>query len=166
MTSLRIFPQVGIRALGRGARIHACHAGLLPACSPSSPILDPMPNNLRSFGITADDVTRARHFYQAVFGWRFEPWGPPDFFLIHTGDQSDPGVQGLLHKRRQPVQGTGMTGFECTIGVDDIDDIIRAIEANRGTIVMPKFHIPTVGAGVYFNDTEGNFVGAMQYEKK
>jgi len=124
-----------------------------------------MPNNLKSFGITADDVTRARRFYEAVFGWRFEPWGPPDFYLIHTGDEQDPGVQGLLHKRREAVNGTGMTGFECTIGVDNIDQIIKAVEASGGKITMAKFHIPTVGTGVYFSDTEGNFVGAMQYEK-
>ena len=120
-----------------------------------------MPNNLQSFGITADDVSRAKTFYEAVFGWKFEPWGPPGFYLIHTGEG---GVQGLLHKRREPVNGTGMTGFECTIGVGDIDAIIRAVEANGGKIVMAKFHIPTVGQGIYFHDTEGNYVGAMQAE--
>ena len=123
-----------------------------------------MPNNLKSFGITADDVSRARLFYEQVFGWRFEPWGPPDFYLIHTGDENDPGVQGLLHKRREPVKGRGMTGFECTIGVANIDQIINAVEAGGGKIVMAKFHIPAVGTGVYFNDTEGNFVGAMEYQ--
>lgn len=123
-----------------------------------------MPNNLKSFGITADDVQRARRFYEQVFDWRFEPWGPPEFYLIHTGNRSDPGVQGLLHKRRDPVQGTGMTGFECTIGVTDIDATMRAVTAAGGQIAMEKFHIPTVGSGCYFHDTEGNFVGAMQYE--
>ncbi|MBX9601667.1 MAG: VOC family protein [Bryobacteraceae bacterium] len=124
-----------------------------------------MPNPLHSFGITADDVTRARQFYEKVFEWRFEPWGPPDFYLIHTGDSKNPGVQGLMHKRREPVSGTGMTGFECSFAVSDIDQISRAVEANGGRIVMPKFHIPTVGTGIYFHDTEGNFVGAMQLAK-
>jgi predicted enzyme related to lactoylglutathione lyase len=124
-----------------------------------------MPNNLQSFGITVNDVGRARKFYEAVFGWRFEPWGPPEFYLIHTGDEREPGVRGLMHKRREPVTGKGMTGFECTIGVADIDAIIRAIELNGGKIVMAKFHIPTVGTGVYFNDTEGNFAGALQEEE-
>jgi len=123
-----------------------------------------MPNNLQSFGITADDVSRAQRFYEQVFGWRFEPWGPPDFYLIHTGDEEDPGLQGLLHKRREPVKGTGMTGFECTISVDNIDATIRAIENAGGKIVMAKFHITSVGTGVYFSDTEDNFVGAMQVE--
>ena len=124
-----------------------------------------MPNNLQSFGITADDVSRARRFYEQVFQWHFEPWGPPDFYLIRTGTEQDPGVRGLLHGRREPVKGSGMTGFECTIAVDDIDATIQAIEANGGRIAMAKFHIPTVGTGVYFHDTEGNFVGAMQEEE-
>src|ERR1700677_2630636 len=42
-----------------------------------------MPNNLSSFAIHVDDTDRARAFYEAVFGWRFEAWGPPDFYLIH-----------------------------------------------------------------------------------
>ena len=123
-----------------------------------------MPNNISAFSIHGDDVTRARRFYEQVFGWRFEPWGPPEFYLIHTGDEKDPGVMGLMHKRREPVTGTGMIGFECTIGVDNIDKTIRAIEGSGGKITMAKFQIPTVGTGVYFQDTEGNIVGAMQYE--
>jgi predicted enzyme related to lactoylglutathione lyase len=124
----------------------------------------PMPNNLARFAINADDVSRARRFYEQVFGWRFEPWGPPDFYLIQTGDEPAPGVGGLLQGRRELVKGVRMVGYECTIGVEDIDATIRAINANNGKIAMPKFQIPTVGAGVYFNDTEGNVVGAMQYE--
>ena len=30
---------------------------------------------------------------------------------------------------------------------------------------MPKFHIPTVGTLIFFEDTEGNVVGAMQYDE-
>jgi predicted enzyme related to lactoylglutathione lyase len=123
-----------------------------------------MPNNLARFAINADDVSRARRFYEQVFGWRFEPWGPPDFYLIHTGDEKEPGVGGLLHQRRELVKGVRMIGYECTIGVDNIDETIRAIGAANGKLAMPKFHIPTVGSGVYFNDPEGNVVAAVQYE--
>jgi predicted enzyme related to lactoylglutathione lyase len=123
-----------------------------------------MPNNLARFAIGADDVPRARHFYEQVFGWQFEPWGPPNFYLIETGEEHIRPVGGLLQQRRELVPGNKMVGFECTIGVDDIDRTIHAIEANGGKIAMAKFHIPTVGKGVYFFDTEGNVVGAMQYE--
>jgi predicted enzyme related to lactoylglutathione lyase len=123
-----------------------------------------MPNNIANFGINADDVARARRFYEQAFGWRFNPWGPPGFYLIETGDERDPGVGGLMHERREIVKGARMIGYECTIGVPDIDATIRAIESHGGKIAMAKFHIPTVGSGVYFTDPEGNIAGAMQYE--
>ena len=123
-----------------------------------------MPNNLSFFSIHADDIPRARKFYESTFGWRFEPWGPPGFYLIHTGNEASPGILGSLSNRREPVTGTGMTGFECTIAVDDIDATIKAATANGGKMAMDKFSIPTVGTGCYLFDTEGNRVGAMQYE--
>ena len=123
-----------------------------------------MPNNLRNFSINADDVPRARRFYEQVFGWRFEAWGPPNFYLIQTSDDPGPVAGGLMQQRRELVKGARMIGFECSIGVADIDATIRAIEANGGKITMAKFHIPTVGSGVYFTDTEGNVACAMQYE--
>jgi predicted enzyme related to lactoylglutathione lyase len=125
-----------------------------------------MANNLASFAIHCDDVARARAFYEKVFGWRFEPWGPPDFYLIHTGDDAEPGIQGLLQKRQHPRKGEGLNGFECTISVDDLDAIVASVEPAGGKMTMPKFHIPTVGTLVRFLDTEGNDVGAMKYDAR
>ena len=123
-----------------------------------------MPNNLASFAIHVDDVDRARRFYEAVFGWVFEPWGPPGFYLIHTGDEAPPGIQGLMHKRQVPRTGTGLNGIEPSFSVDDVDAIAALVEANGGTITYAKGVIPTVGALIRFLDTEGNDIGAMQYE--
>jgi predicted enzyme related to lactoylglutathione lyase len=124
-----------------------------------------MPNNVKHFAVHADDVERARKFYESVMSWQFTAWGPPGFFLIKTGTDKDPGLHGALQARREIVAGKPTFGFECTIGVESIDDTIAAIEANGGKIVMPKFHIPTVGTLIFFEDTEGNVVGAMQYEE-
>ena len=123
-----------------------------------------MPNNLASFAIHVDDTDRAVAFYEAVFGWVFEPWGPPGFYLIRTGDEASPGVQGLMHKRLEPRTGTGLNGFEPTFSVDDVDAVAEAVRANGGTVTMEKSHIPTVGTLIRFLDTEGNDVGAMRYE--
>jgi hypothetical protein len=123
-----------------------------------------MPANLASFAIHVDDTDRARRFYEAVFGWEFEPWGPPGFYLIHTGDEASPGVQGLMHARAEPRTGTGLNGVEPTFSVDDLDAIIAAVEANGGKVMGQKWPIPTVGVLVRFLDTEGNDIGAMKYE--
>lgn len=124
-----------------------------------------MPNNVKHFSINADNVARARKFYENAFGWKFTPWGPPNFYLIRTGSEDDPGLHGALQGRREIVAGKPMFGFECTIGVASIDETIAAVEANGGKIVMPKFEIPTVGTLIFFEDTEGTVVGAMQYEE-
>jgi predicted enzyme related to lactoylglutathione lyase len=130
----------------------------------SVPKESPVGNHIRHFAVHAADVARARRFYAAVFAWRFEPWGPPDFYLIHTGDEGDKGVQGALQGRQTPLSGTGMRGFECTIGVEDLDAIIVKIEQHGGRLLSPPFKIPGVGTGAFFEDTEGNRVGIMQYD--
>lgn len=124
-----------------------------------------MTANLAAFAIHVDDTERAIAFYEAVFGWRFEPWGPPGFYLIHTGTDESPGVMGLMHKRQEPRTGTGLNGFEPTFSVDDLDAVIAAVEANGGTMIFGKSPIPTVGVLARFLDTEGNDVGAMKYEQ-
>jgi len=123
-----------------------------------------MPNHISFFAINADQVPRARTFYESVFRWSFEPWGPPGFYLIDTGKEQKAVARGGLQERRELVPGQKMVGFECTISVADIDATIRAIEANGGRIVAPKFHIPTVGTVAYFVDTEANIVGVIQQD--
>ena len=125
-----------------------------------------MPNHLSHFAINTDDLPRTRRFYERVFGWRFEPWGPPDFYLIHTGPPDDPGVAGALHKRRELAPGLRTAGFECTIGVDSADAIAQAAEEHGGKVLMAKTRLPTVGELVWLQDPGGNVVGAMKYEEE
>jgi predicted enzyme related to lactoylglutathione lyase len=122
-----------------------------------------MPNNIVHFQVLADDLGRCRRFYERVFGWRFSPWGPPDFYMIQTGPDDSPGIHGSLAKRHHPLHASGAFGFECTISVDDVDAIARAVEANGGKLVFPKTEIPAVGELIQFQDTEGNAVSAMRY---
>ena len=114
----------------------------------------------RSIAINADDVGRAKAFYEAVFGWSFQPWGPPDFYNTLTPG----GVMAAVQKRREIVPGVRMTAYECTIGVDNLAETLAAIAAAGGRVVAGPFTIPTVGELAFFQDPEGNIAGAMQYE--
>ena len=58
-----------------------------------------------------------------------------------------------------------MIGFECTIGVASIDDTAKAVLASGGKVVMDKSVIVGVGTLMFFQDTEGNVFGAMQFDK-
>jgi uncharacterized protein len=128
-----------------------------------------MPSQVAHFAINADDISRARRFYENVFGWKFKAWGPPGFYKIETGAApSKPAstrLQGALQQRREIVPGVPMRCFECTISVEDIDAAAAAVKANGGIIVMPKCTLSGVGQLLFFQDTEGNIAGAMQYDQ-
>ena len=119
-----------------------------------------MPNTLSHFAINADDVGRARRFYEGVFGWRCKPFGPPGFFQIETGAS---GPMGALQQRRQLKADAPTFGFECTIAVADVEATAAEVVAHGGRVIMEKSIIQGVGALMFFEDTEGNVVGAMQY---
>jgi hypothetical protein len=119
-----------------------------------------MPATLRHFAINADDVPRARSFYETVFGWSFTPRGPPGFYQTRSAGQ---GFVGALQGRRD-IGGKTMPGMEISFGVEDIKATVAAIEANGGQVIMQPFRIEGVGELIFFQDTEGNIAGAMQYE--
>ena len=121
-----------------------------------------MPAKMHHFSINADNVERAKGFYESVFDWKFETWGPPDFYII---DAAVSGVGGALQARREITPGARMLGFEATMAVEDIAATIAAVEAAGGKIVMQPYRIPGVGELIWFEDTEGNLVGAMRYDQ-
>jgi len=110
------------------------------------------------FEIHVDDPDRAGKFYREVFDWKFQKWeGPVEYWLITTGESTEPGINGGMMRRRDP-QGNVYN----TIEVNNIDAYIASIQKHGGTIVVPKMPIPGVGWLAYFKDTEGNIGGVMQ----
>ena len=110
------------------------------------------------FEIHADDTDRASKFYSDVFDWKFQKWdGPMDYWLVQTGEESEPGINGGLMKRRDPAGRVYNT-----IGVHDLAAQIDKVTAAGGQIVVPTMAVPGVGWLAYFKDTEGNIFGMMQ----
>lgn len=110
------------------------------------------------FEITADDVARAAKFYE-VFGWKITNSGMPgmDYWLADTGPEGDMGINGAIMPRKyqpQPVIHW--------VSVDDLDEMIKKVEAAGGKIVGEKQTVPTVGDTIYATDTEGNTFGMIQ----
>ena len=110
------------------------------------------------FEVPADEPERAVTFYEGVFGWKIHRWdGPYDYWLITTGKDNEPGINGGLMKRMEPGQGV------CnTVEVLSVDDSVQKVEAAEGKVVVPRMPIPGVGYLVYCQDTEGNMFGMMQ----
>ena len=110
------------------------------------------------FEISADDPERAKEFYERVFGWKVEKWdGPIEYWMISTGAEDEPGIDGGLMKREETPPGTVNT-----VDVPNLDEYMaKAVEAGA-TIVQPKMAVPGVGWMCYFMDTDGNVMGLME----
>lgn len=113
------------------------------------------------FEIGSDDPERTAKFYRDLFGWKIEKWsGPQEYWLVSTGEDSAPGINGGISRRMHP----GMTTVN-TIDVDDVDAIVKRIQEAGGKILAPKMTIPGVGYLAYAQDTEGNAFGVMQADR-
>jgi len=65
------------------------------------------------FEIHAEKPDRAINFYQKSFGWEFQKWdGPMDYWMITTGPEDQPGINGGLVPRR----GSSNGGSTCSSG--------------------------------------------------
>lgn len=117
-----------------------------------------MPNKLAHFAIEADDVERAKAFYENVFGWKFDAWGPPNFYRF-----SGAGIDGALQERREPMP-EGRKGFELTFAVDDLEATAKSITQAGGSADGERYTIPGVGTLTSFTDSECNAGMIMQYE--
>lgn len=116
------------------------------------------------FEIQADDVKRAKEFYEKAFDWKIETMmtkdkGGMDYWSLTTGPDGVPGINGGMYQRTKERQ---IYTYDCTIQVEDIDKAVEAIKKNGGKIRTEKMEIPGVGWFANAIDTEGNFFGIMQ----
>ena len=115
------------------------------------------------FEIHADKLERAAGFYRSLFGWEISKWdGPVEYWLIKTGPDGQPGINGGLVPRRGVIDGTAVIAYVCTVDVPSVDAAVQKITSLGGTIALPKMAIPGVGWLAYGKDTEGNIFGVMQ----
>jgi len=115
-------------------------------------------NRVVHFEFAAVEPARAAEFYRQVFGWEITSWpGPEEYFLVTTGPNDQPGINGGI-MRHQDAQPRTVN----TIEVDSLDDYAAKVKQHGGTVVVEKQVIPGVGYQIYCRDTEGNLFGVHQ----
>ncbi|MFQ6673662.1 MAG: VOC family protein [Fidelibacterota bacterium] len=113
------------------------------------------------FEINTDEPERAIQFYSTVFGWKIDKWeGTQDYWLITTGGEEEPGINGGLMRRMAPNASTVNT-----VGVSSVDEFMDKVKQNGGQVVTDKTTIPGVGYFAYCQDTEGNTFGIMEEDE-
>lgn len=115
-------------------------------------------NRVIHFDVPADDTRRAVKFYGDVFGWKAEKWaGPMDYWMVTTGPEDKPGIDGGISKRQQPSDQAYNT-----IGVPSVLEFAEKVKAAGGKVLMPKMPIPGIGWFAVCSDTEDNKFGIME----
>jgi predicted enzyme related to lactoylglutathione lyase len=111
-------------------------------------------------GRNTDDPKAVQPFYRDVFGWKFDKFegGPIEYWLVTTGDDKDPGINGGITRPREG-QSSGTLN---TIAVSSLDQTIKKIEQRDGKICVPKMAIPKIGWLAYAQDPAGNVFGIIQ----
>jgi uncharacterized protein len=103
------------------------------------------------FEIPADDLKRAKAFYQKMFGWKINALpNMPDYLHIDTSGP-DASPDGGMMTRKHPQQA--ITNY---ISVPSVTRAAAKVEKLGGKICMPKTAVPGMGYFVVCLDTEGN----------
>jgi uncharacterized protein len=120
------------------------------------------------FEIPANDIGRAKKFYNDLFGWKVEKWpGTEDnssqltspvtgqsieyWMVITTDDKGNKALGGGMMKRQMPEHQ--VTNY---IGVESIDEYSSKVKELGGKVVAPKHAVPGMGYFALCIDTENN----------
>ena len=125
------------------------------------------------FEIPADDVERAKRFYNNLFGWKMEKWpggnsgnnnsSNMEYWIISTTDDKEnkASIGGGIMKRQDPQQQQ-ITNF---IDVKSVDEYSSKIERLGGKVVVPKMAVPNMGYFAVCHDTENNRFGIWESDE-
>lgn len=114
------------------------------------------------FEIHADDPERAVAFYRDVFEWDITKWPGGEYWLVTTGSDYEPGINGGIIRRQRQAGETIIPSYVCSVQVPVIDDYLKRIVAHGGSVVAGKKAVAGVGWLAYGKDTEDNMFAMFQ----
>lgn len=109
------------------------------------------------FDIMSEQPEQTIQFCTKVFGWKFDKWdGPMEYWLITTGDPSQPGIDGGLGRGKPVGQ------IVLTLTPVKVDPVLKEALAAGGKVAQPKGAIPGVGWYAAIRGPDGNLFGLME----
>ena len=119
------------------------------------------------FEIHASDPATLSQFYEKVFAWKIQHMPQMNYWLLMTGDEKTPGINGGMVQRRgpRPAAGASVNAFVCSIDVPSVDEYWNRAMKAGGSEALPKMAVPGVGYVAYIRDPDENIVGLFQPDK-
>jgi predicted enzyme related to lactoylglutathione lyase len=117
-------------------------------------------NSLNWFEISVADISRAKKFYEAIFGFemRQEEMMGMKMAFFPASQNMDGKVSGSLVESQQHKPSADGAKIYLN-GNPDLSNALSKIEAAGGKVVMPKTKISDdIGHMAFFIDSEGNAV--------
>jgi len=117
------------------------------------------------FEIPANDIERAKKFYNDLFGWKIEKWPgtddsqmtsaagqPMEYWMVTTtDDKGNKALGGGMMKRQMPEHQ--VTNY---IGIKSVDEYKSKVEKLGGKVLAPKHTVSGMGYFALCLDTENN----------
>ena len=117
------------------------------------------------FDFTVSDLDAARQFFGDVLGWRFEQFPMPyEYYRIQAGPPEEPGIDGGIGALRDAPVAGGRPMTQVTMPVDDLDAVLRRVEASNGQILEGKMPIPGIGWYATCSEPGGLRFGLIQVD--
>lgn len=119
-------------------------------------------NPVIHFELPANDMERAKTFYERVFGWKINP-SYNTYYLARTTSADNsvmsqtPGeINGAIQKKDETIGS-----LRIVIKVSNLDEALEKTLSEGGKVFIPKKKIPGMLYSVIY-DTEGNEMNLIE----
>ncbi len=117
-----------------------------------------MGNRLIHFDFSSSDPLASVAFFEQALGWHFHQWDEAEYWLAHTGEEGEPGINGAVSRTPEGVPPHVLN----TVSVPDLEAAMASCEKAGGTCVSEIVHIPEVGRWVGIREPGGNEFGIIE----
>lgn len=120
-------------------------------------------NKVVHFELPAEDMERAKSFYEKVFGWKIDPI-MPEYSMVYTQEVDDNfmpkevgAINGGIQKKDDILKYPAIV-----MEVEDIEVKLKEVEEAGAKIIMRPVDVMGRLLHARIIDTEGNVLGIIQ----
>ena len=118
------------------------------------------------FEVPLENIERGTEFYKKVFEWGVEKAGEMPYWMARTSECDEKQMPKELGKINggfyEKGDGEASNNPVIVIKVKDMDESIKKIQENGGSITLEKNQVGDMGLYAQFKDTENNIMGLWQ----